>query len=52
MDIDILETLPGYNNSNTQSSGRKPFIAPVDDAHPFDLESYISGYSGQSKSLI
>ncbi|KAF5325169.1 hypothetical protein D9619_010070 [Psilocybe cf. subviscida] len=27
---------------------RKVIIAPVDDAHPFDLESYISNYSGRT----
>jgi COP9 signalosome complex subunit 1 len=46
MDIDAVDSLPGYNGY-TQSNG-KPFTAPVDDAHPFDLDSYISGYSGQS----
>ena len=52
MDVDVGENLPVYeNNNNTQFSGRKPFTAPVDDAHPFDLDSYILSYSGQSTSL-
>ena len=25
--------------------GKKPMSVPVDDAHPFDLEAYISQYS-------
>jgi len=25
-------------------------IRPVDDAHPFDLDAYISGYSGVIKT--
>lgn len=28
-------------------STRKTFTAPVDEAHPFDLDSYISNYSGR-----
>lgn len=44
MDIDVLEIQPGYS---TQSVARKSVTAPVDDAHPFELDSYISAYTGQ-----
>lgn len=44
MDIDVLDIQLGYS---ALSAGKKPTLAPVDDAHPFDLESYISAYSGQ-----
>jgi COP9 signalosome complex subunit 1 len=46
MDIDLAES-PPVHSSLPHSNGRKPFTAPVDDAHPFDLDSYISGYSGE-----
>jgi hypothetical protein len=39
MDIDIVEAKPSF------SSSRRSFV-PVDDAHPFDLDSYISNYEG------
>lgn len=44
MDIDISE-IPNYG---AQSETKRTFTVPVDDAHPFDLDSYISGYSGRS----
>ena len=44
MDIDISE-IPNYS---AQPEVKRTFTAPVDDAHPFDLDSYISGYSGRS----
>ncbi|KAI0033004.1 26S proteasome subunit RPN7-domain-containing protein [Vararia minispora EC-137] len=42
-----------YGGDLLQSSSNKlaytaPTIAIVDDAHPFDLEAYTSGYSGRS----
>lgn len=48
MDMDIAE----ITSQNTQSEERKHLIAPVDDAHPFDLDSYISGYSGKRTSNL
>ncbi|KAF8240594.1 hypothetical protein L208DRAFT_1449465 [Tricholoma matsutake] len=33
---------------STSSQARTRIIAPVDDAHPFDLEGYISNYSGRT----
>ncbi|XP_006455086.1 hypothetical protein AGABI2DRAFT_209370 [Agaricus bisporus var. bisporus H97] len=39
MDVD----LPDETSRST-----KPTFVPVDDAHPFDLEAYISGYSGRT----
>ncbi|GLB33369.1 putative 26S proteasome subunit RPN7 [Lyophyllum shimeji] len=41
------------DDENQQSTSSQPqpsrrIIAPVDEAHPFDLESYISNYSGRT----
>jgi COP9 signalosome complex subunit 1 len=44
MDIDIIEEAQAAGASS--QSVRKPIIALVDDAHPFDLEGYISNYTG------
>ncbi|KAF6745950.1 G protein pathway suppressor 1 [Ephemerocybe angulata] len=46
MDIDIIEETQALGGSSV--SFRKPVIAPVDDAHPFDLEGYISNYTGRT----
>ena len=42
MDIDYEE---GTQTQNT-NAGKKRIIAPVDDAHPFDLDGYIANYTG------
>ncbi|OBZ76758.1 COP9 signalosome complex subunit 1b, partial [Grifola frondosa] len=44
MDIDIIEENEQMS-TNFKASGKKPMVVPVDDAHPFDLEAYISSYS-------
>ena len=44
MEIDTYEE--EAVQSFSQSKIPKRSFAPVDDAHPFDLETYISGYSG------
>jgi COP9 signalosome complex subunit 1 len=41
MDIDVEDAA-----QSSRSASRKPFTVPVDDEHPFDLDSYISNYSG------
>ena len=41
MDIDEPEVI-------LPSKAKKQSTLPVDDAHPFDLEAYISGYKGTS----
>ncbi|KAJ2921868.1 hypothetical protein H1R20_g15224, partial [Candolleomyces eurysporus] len=46
MDIDIIEEAQAAGASS--QSVRKPIIALVDDAHPFDLEGYISNYTGRT----
>ncbi|EAU83783.2 G protein pathway suppressor 1 [Coprinopsis cinerea okayama7 len=46
MDIDTVEEQP-FNLPSLPSS-RRPIIAPVDDAHPFDLEGYIANYTGRT----
>lgn len=45
MDIDVIED-PEYLVSSAKVYGKKPSFVPIDDAHPFDLESYISAYAG------
>lgn len=42
MDIDRLEEAQEASHKNYS---RRPAV-PVDDAHPFDLDGYISNYSG------
>lgn len=46
--------------SAEQSAGSSTKVAPqrggktvlVDDNHPFDLETYLSGYAGQSQTKV
>ncbi|KXN81035.1 COP9 signalosome complex subunit 1 [Leucoagaricus sp. SymC.cos] len=45
MDVDLIDELVA---TQQQQQPKRPAIVPVDDAHPFDLESYISGYSGRT----
>ncbi|GBE83515.1 G protein pathway suppressor 1 [Sparassis latifolia] len=49
MDIDIVEE----NEQQLQPepvkvTGKRPANLPVDEAHPFDLEAYISSYKGRT----
>ncbi|KAK0447207.1 26S proteasome subunit RPN7-domain-containing protein [Armillaria borealis] len=44
MDIDA----PEENTQASTSQPKRSFTVPVDDVHPFDLESYISNYSGRT----
>lgn len=46
MDVDIVED--SKIQEGTSSSDKKFIVLPVDEAHPFDLESYISNYSGEN----
>jgi len=50
MDVDRVDE-PGPSTSNPNVA-QKRLTVPVDDAHPFDLESYISNYSGAYPLLI
>lgn len=50
MDIDIIEEAQAAGQP-TQAF-RKHIVAPVDDAHPFDLEGYISNYTGRYSSTL
>ncbi|KAJ6613626.1 G protein pathway suppressor 1 [Mycena sp. CBHHK59/15] len=43
MDVDI----PEDNGQSSTHYNRRSHFVPVDDAHPFDLDSYISNYSGR-----
>jgi hypothetical protein len=47
MDIDIPDDTP--LSSEPQPPVRH-LTVPVDDAHPFDLDSYISNYTGAQRS--
>jgi len=50
MDVDPIEevemTYHGVSQ-NEASSSRTQGVILVDDTHPFDLDTYISGYSGE-----
>ncbi|KAI0299370.1 G protein pathway suppressor 1 [Multifurca ochricompacta] len=37
-----------YSAEASSSKGAAPLAVVVDDAHPFDLDAYISGYSGRA----
>ena len=50
MDIDTYEE--EMVQTSTHPKTNKRAVAPVDDAHPFDLEAYIIGYSGQFPTSI
>ena len=50
MDMDVIEE----NDQQYQSlrlSGKRPATLPVDEAHPFELETISSGYSGKAVPL-
>jgi hypothetical protein len=49
MDVDPVEEVEmAYHGSQTEASSSRAYGAVIiDDAHPFDLETYISGYSGK-----
>ena len=54
MDIDVIEESTANATGSGSGSGAAGLLglggqwvtAPVDDAHPFDLEGYIANYSG------
>ncbi|KAI0767344.1 PCI-domain-containing protein [Fomes fomentarius] len=46
MDVDIIEEDVPHTYT-VKTVGKRSRI-PVDDAHPFEIEAYISGYSGRS----
>ena len=52
MDIDTIDDTDFISITTTKSWGKKPSQVPIDDAHPFDLESYISAYSGMNIALF
>jgi hypothetical protein len=50
MDVDPIEEVEMTYHGGSQneaSSSRAQGVILVDDAHPFDLDTYISGYSGE-----
>lgn len=50
MDIDIIEENEQQYES-ARLSGKRPATLPVDEAHPFELETISSGYSGEGVPL-
>ncbi|KAJ7291302.1 26S proteasome subunit RPN7-domain-containing protein [Mycena rebaudengoi] len=44
MDVDI----PEENGQSSSQYIRRPHFVPVDDAHPFELDGYISNYTGRT----
>ncbi len=51
MDVDTIEEveMEYYGATQTEASSSRAattWTVVVDDAHPFDLDAYISGYSG------
>ncbi|KAJ6590942.1 26S proteasome subunit RPN7-domain-containing protein [Mycena vulgaris] len=44
MDVDIPEETGQSSTHHT----RRPHLVPVDDLHPFDLDGYISNYTGRT----
>lgn len=53
MDVDMADDTIQSPIQATQAKleGKKPMLVTVDDVHPFDLEQYISAYSGELKTL-
>ncbi|KAK7683842.1 hypothetical protein QCA50_013218 [Cerrena zonata] len=48
MDMDMIDETEYLVSSSAKVFGKKPTFVPIDDAHPFDLESYIAAYSGRT----
>ncbi|KAJ7084055.1 hypothetical protein B0H15DRAFT_405814 [Mycena belliarum] len=46
MDVDI----PEESGPSTTQYTRRPLLVVVDDQHPFDLDGYISNYTGNSRA--
>lgn len=46
MEIDSIDEGEVVALQSQKSAGKRPSILPIDEAHPFDLEAYISGYKG------
>ena len=44
--FDDVAEIPAFQSQ--KAVGKRPAVLPVDDAHPFDLENYISSYTGMS----
>ena len=47
MDIDLDPVLTATASASSSNNRQSLTVHPVDDAHPFDLDSYISSYTGQ-----
>ena len=47
MEVDQVEQQDEYEPENGQkSTTTRPTVVVIDDSHPFDLDAYISSYSG------
>ncbi|KAH9474510.1 COP9 signalosome complex subunit 1 [Psilocybe cubensis] len=47
MDVDTIEEIQPQDGTSS-SKVHRPMFLPVDEAHPFDLDSYIANYSGRT----
>ena len=45
-----IEAIQSLSGGGSRSESKKPLRIVVDDAHPFDLEGYIAGYTGTCHS--
>lgn len=45
--VDMVHMQPG--ELSEKAEGKKPLLVTVDEAHPFELESYIAAYSGKNR---
>ena len=50
MDVDPIDS--EIANQHTTQQPRRRLARPVDDAHPFDLDSYIAGYTGKTTLML
>ncbi|KAI0772937.1 G protein pathway suppressor 1 [Trametes elegans] len=48
MDVDIIEEEQISQLQGSKAAGKRPQKVTVDEAHPFELEAYISSYSGRT----
>ncbi len=50
MDIEIDE--PEFIAPLKTTSNKRRYVLPIDDAHPFDLDAYLSSYTGSCASQL
>lgn len=50
MDVDPIDS--EIANQYTTRQPRRRLARPVDDAHPFDLDTYIASYTGKITTTL